>query len=103
MLNPLAPHITSEIYERVFNADILDEKFPEYDESKTVKDEINFPVQINGKMKGTILVSRNINQELMLEKIKTDSRFTSYDLNAPKKVIFIPGKIINIIFLNTFV
>ncbi len=97
VLNPLAPHITSEIYERVFNADILDEKFPEYDESKTVKDEINFPVQINGKMKGTILVSRNINQELMLEKIKTDSRFTSYDLNAPKKVIFIPGKIINII------
>ena len=62
-----------------------------------MKDEINFPVQINGKMKGTILVSRNINQEQMLEKIKADARFSAIDLTNPKKVIFIPGKIVNII------
>ena len=97
VLNPLAPHITSEIYENVFNKDILDESFPKFDETKTTKDEINFPVQINGKMKGTILAKKDITQSEMLEKIKLDPKFAQFDLSVPKKVIFISGKIINIV------
>ena len=97
VLNPLAPHITSEIYERVFEKDILDETFPKYDENKTIKDEINFPVQINGKMKGTICVSRNITQEEILEKIKNEPKFANFDIKNAKKVIFVPQKIVNII------
>lgn len=96
VLNPLAPHITSELFEIVFKSDILDEKWPEYDENKTVKNEINFPVQINGKMRGTILVPRDITQEQMIEKIKAEGK-VQIDFSAIKKVIFIPGKIINII------
>ena len=96
VLNPLAPHITSELFEIVFKSDILDEKWPEYDENKTVKNDINFPVQINGKMRGTILVPRDITQEQMIEKIKAEGK-VQINFSAIKKVIFIPGKIINII------
>ena len=53
-LNPLAPHITSEIYERVFGGDIANETFPEVDESKLVLSEIEIPVQVNGKLKGVL-------------------------------------------------
>lgn len=96
VLNPLAPHITSEMYEIVFKEDILDQTWPKYDENKTVKDEINFPIQVCGKMKGTILVSRNISQEELIEKIKQENKI-QIDFNSIKKIIFIPGKIINII------
>lgn len=96
VLNPLAPHITSELYENVFGKDILDEEWPKYDENKLEKNEIQFPIQINGKMKGTLCVDRNISKEEMLEKIKADGRY-QIDFDNIKKVIFIPGKIINII------
>lgn len=93
LLNPFTPHITSEIYERVFGGDILNEKFPEYDESKTKDTEINLPVQLMGKMKGTIRVNVNLPKEeiqkMALEFLKIDGE--------PKKVIFVPGRIINII------
>ncbi|PKP29702.1 MAG: leucine--tRNA ligase, partial [Bacteroidetes bacterium HGW-Bacteroidetes-17] len=56
MLNPFAPHITSEIYETVFGVDILTAAFPEYDDSKTILSSYNLPVQLNGKMKGTVQV-----------------------------------------------
>lgn len=96
-LNPLAPHITSEIYERVFGKDILDEKFPEVDESKIKKEEINLPVQINGKMRGTIVVKASAAKEEVLEKVQNDEAFEKYFVSEIKKVIFVPGRIINII------
>ena len=96
VLNPLAPHITSEIYEKVFSGDILDEKFPEYDENKTQKDEINFPVQVNGKLKKVVPVNRDISQAELIEKIKAESNL-AIDFDAVKKIIFVPNKIINFI------
>ncbi|MBP3431381.1 MAG: leucine--tRNA ligase, partial [Clostridia bacterium] len=54
LLNPLAPHITSEIYETVFGASILDAKWPEYNEKFLVEDEVKLPIQINGKLSKVI-------------------------------------------------
>lgn len=96
-LNPLAPHITSEIYERVFGKDILDETFPEANEDKIKKDQINLPVQINGKMRGTILVKTEETQQEILEKVKADEVISKYLIGEIKKVIFVPGRIMNII------
>ena len=95
-LNPLAPHITSEIFERVFNRDLLDEKFPECDESKLVKDEIEMPVQVNGKFRATVLVPLNASKENIVEIIKASNKVT-IDFDNIKKVIFVPKKIINLI------
>ena len=94
ILNPLAPHITSEEYERVFNKDILDEKFPEYDESKMVKKEINLPVQVNGKLKGTVLIDITLPQEQIQEKALPVAKITADQI---KKVIYVPNRIINFI------
>lgn len=94
ILNPLAPHITSEEYELVFNKDILDEKFPEYDESKMVKKEINLPVQVNGKLKGTVLIDITLPQEQIQEKALPVAKITA---NQIKKVIYVPNRIINFI------
>ena len=94
VLNPLAPHLTSEMFEVVFGKDILDEKFPEYDENKTKKQEINLPVQINGKMKGTILVSANLGQAEIEEVVYASGKV---DKSQVKKIIYVPGRIVNFI------
>ena len=94
ILNPLAPHITSEMYESVFGQDILDQSYPEYDESKIVEDEISLPIQVNGKFKTTIKVSRDSTQDEIVSQIKSKNLI---DLGNVKKTIYVPNKIINFI------
>ena len=96
LLNPLAPHITSEIYEIVFGRNIIDDEWPKYDDKYLKRNEINLPIQINGKMKKTILVNSNIEDENEIIKI-IRSEYSDLIKNDIKKVIYIKGKIINII------
>ena len=94
ILNPLAPHITSEEYEIVFGKDILDETFPEYDESKMAKKEVNLPVQVNGKLKGTKLIDLSLTQQDIERECLSVAKITAEQI---KKVIYVPGRIINFI------
>lgn len=96
VLNPLAPHVTSEVFERVFGKNILSEKWPEFDESKTTRDEIAIPVQVNGKLRTTITVSKTISQADIVEKIKAENKL-AIDFTAVKKIIYVPGRIVNFI------
>lgn len=96
LLNPLAPHITSEIYENVFGGNIIDDTWPSYDENYLSKNEINLPIQINGKMKKTILVDSSIEDEnIIIDMIKNE--YPDMIKGDIKKVIYIKGIIINII------
>lgn len=96
LLNPLAPHITSEMYEIVFGGNIIDDEWPKYDEKYLTRNEINLPIQINGKMKKTILVDSSIEDEnVIIDMIK--SEYPDMIKSDIKKVIYIKGKIINII------
>lgn len=96
LLNPLAPHITSEMYEMIFGGNIIDDEWPKYDEKYLVRNEINLPIQINGKMKKTILVDSSIEDEnIIIEMIR--SEYPDMIKGNIKKVIYIKGKIINII------
>ena len=96
LLNPLAPHITSEMYEMIFGGNIIDDEWPKYNEKYLSRNEINLPIQINGKMKKMILVDSNIEDENeILKMIK--SEYPELIRNDIKKVIYIKGKIINII------
>ena len=96
-LNPLAPHITSEIYERVFNKNIIEDSFPDYDEAKCVSDTIKMPVQINGKLKGIIEVALNSTKEEVLNEC--NKQLPAINTNADK-IVFVPNKILNIIAKN---
>lgn len=96
-LNPLAPHITSEMYEIVFGVDIAQESFPECDESKLELDEIDIPVQINGKLRGVIKAKKDATQDEIVQIAKESPEIAKYLTSEPKKIIFIPGKIFNIV------
>ena len=96
VLNPMAPFITSEIYEEVFGGNILDETWPQYDEKFLQEDEIDLPIQVKGKKVRVIKVSAEITQENLVETVKS----TYPELFAGKKirkVIYVPGKIVNFI------
>ena len=96
LLNPLAPHITSEMYERVFGGNIIDDSWPEYDEKYLVEDVMKLPVQVNGRLSKVIEVSREISQEELLEEIKTKHP-DILNGREVKKEIYIKGKILNLI------
>ena len=96
LLNPLAPHITSEMYEMIFGGNIIDDEWPKYNGKYLSRSEINLPIQINSKMKKTILVDSNIEDENEIIKM-IRSEYPDLIKNDIKKVIYIKGKIINII------
>ena len=97
LLNPLAPHITSEMYEIIFGKNIIDDEWPKYDEKYLKRSKINLPIQINGKMKKTIIADSNIEDENeIIEMIR--SEYPELIKNNIKKVIYVKGKIINIIY-----
>lgn len=96
-LNPIAPHITSELYEIVFGGNIVEGSFPEVDESKLVKEQIDIPVQINGKLRGVVQVKADATQEDIVAIAKESPEIAKYLVSEPKKIIFIKGKIFNIV------
>ena len=70
LLNPIAPHITEELNEVAgFDKPISSCDWPEYDESKTIDDEIEIPVQVNGKLKTTITINLDENESSVKEKV----------------------------------
>ncbi len=95
LLNPLAPHITSEMFEILFNKPILDAVWPEYSEKYLVEKTIKMPIQINGKLVKVLEVANNISKEELLKEIqlKFPERFSF----EPIKIIFVQNKIINLI------
>lgn len=98
LLNPLAPHITSEMYEIVFKKNILDEVWPTFDKSKLSKDTFTMVVQVNGKVRGKITASSNTSDEEMLELAKTiDNVKVFIDNKEIIKVITVPKKLVNIV------
>jgi leucyl-tRNA synthetase len=96
IIYPIVPHITSEIYEIINNgAKIERQKWPSYDENALKKDEVDMPVQLNGKLKGRITVSASATQQEALDIIKSTTNL----LNGKEiiKVIYVAGKIINLV------
>ena len=97
LLNPFAPHITEELNKIAgFDADISTYSWPEYDEAKTVDDEITLPIQFNGKLKATITISVDEDESSVKEKVHNaiDSKL---DGKTIVKEIYVPGRIINIV------
>lgn len=98
LLNPIAPHITEELWNTVlgYNNTISYEKWPEYDDSKTIKDELTLPIQFNGKLKMTIQISLDENEESVKEKVHKaiDSKL---DGKTIVKEIYVKNKIYNIV------
>ena len=97
LLNPFAPHITEELNKIAgFEADISTYAWPEYDETKTVDDEITLPIQFNGKLKATITISVDEDESSVKEKVHNaiDSKLDGKNII---KEIYVKNKIYNIV------
>lgn len=99
MLAPICPHIAEEIWEKLGHTDTITyEKWPEYDENKLVDNEVEVVVQINGKVRAKLKVARDASRE-ELEQIAQDDEKVKQQLEGKtiRKVIAIPGKLVNIV------
>ena len=98
ILNPLAPHITSEMYERVFGGDILTQSWPKYDETKLVKSEVEIAVQVNSKIVARVNINTELKQDEILMQVKANENVAKALAGKTiVKEIYVPGRIANII------
>lgn len=98
LLSPFASKLTQKLRVELGNDwEISKQTRPVWDDSKIANSNINLPIQISGKMRWTIEVSPDISQEEAIKLITSDERFTKYITWGIKKVIWVPGKICNII------
>ncbi|MGN1297876.1 MAG: leucine--tRNA ligase [Clostridia bacterium] len=97
LLNPVAPHITEELWNILGNTNTISyEKWPEFDEAKTIENTITLPIQFNGKLKATIQINLDDDEENIKEKVHNaiDSKLDGKNI---VKEIYVKNKIYNIV------
>jgi leucyl-tRNA synthetase len=100
VLNPVAPHITHVLwqqlgYDQQFKAEILDAPWPQVDPAALEQAEIELMVQVNGKLRGAITVAKDADKP-GIEALAL-AAVSKYVEGAPKKIIVVPGKLVNIV------
>jgi len=99
LLNPFVPHICHALWDHLFNTAIDQEAWPKADPSALIKNEYEMVIQVNGKLRGNMLVSADLTQkdiELMALENEDVKRFINLESKV-KKLIFVPKKLINIV------
>lgn len=97
LISPFAPHIANELFEVMGYGDVEKQAWPVADESALVLDEIEMPVQINGKVRAVVKVPADASQDAIVEIAKTNEEVAKYITGDIVKVIYVPKKILNII------
>lgn len=97
LLNPFAPHITEELWSKYGTGKLLAyETWPEYDESKTIDDTIELPIQMNGKLKGTVIIALDSDEQTVKDKVHSELAELLNGKNIVKE-IYVKNKIFNIV------
>ena len=96
LLNPVAPHITEEMWEaQGFPGRIYESTWPEYDEAKCATDDVEIALQVNGKVRATLKITRNAEKDEVLAAAK---EALGEKVNGTiVKEIYVPNKIVNIV------
>lgn len=99
LLNPLAPHITEELWHRLgCQGTVADQAWPEWDADALIEDELELVVQINGKVRDKFIVKRDASKEEIEEAALSSPRAKEWTADKTiRKVIVVPGKLINIV------
>ena len=98
LLNPFAPHITEELNEKLGYSPICEGTWPEYDEEKIVEDTKEIAVQVNGKVRGTIEINIEDDENSIKEKALDNENVNKHiEGKEIVKIIVIKGKIVNIV------
>jgi leucyl-tRNA synthetase len=99
LISPYAPHIAEELWEKLGHQDSVAKViYPKFDEKYLVESEKEYPVSFNGKMRFTINLSLDLSKEEIEKAVLSDDRtLKQLEGRQPKKVIIVPGKIVNIV------
>ena len=99
LLAPFAPHIAEELWDKIGNSDsILSEVWPKYDSKKTITDKAEIAVQVDGKVRATIPVSIDDDEDSVKEKALSNENVKKWtDGKNINKVLYVKGKIISIV------
>ena len=99
LLSPVCPFIAEELWEMLGHDDtIAYEAWPKYDEAKTIDDEVEIPVQVNGKLRGKVLVAKDATQEAVAEKAKANEDVLKFiEGKEIVKEIYVPGRMYTIV------
>jgi leucyl-tRNA synthetase len=98
-LSPYAPHVTEELWEKLgHSTSILNAAFPAFDKQYLVENSFEYPISINGKVRVKMNFALDMPKE-DIEKLVMASEIVQKwtDGKAPKKVIIVPGKIVNVV------
>ena len=99
LLSPITPHITHALWRELgYGEDILSADWPEPEESAMVQDEIELVIQVNGKLRGSVTVAKEMDKAA-LEKLAVEQACVQKYLEGAsvRKVIVVPGKLINVV------
>ena len=98
LFSVFAPHVTEELWSRLgHKKSIFLEKWPSYDVKLVIDTEVSLVVQVNGKVRARLTVPADIKQEAAVALALADEQIKKYVTGAPKKVIFVPGKLLSLV------
>jgi leucyl-tRNA synthetase len=101
LVSPFAPHLAEELWEQTGgaakSASVFDAGWPEFDAALAAEDSIELVVQVNGRVRAKIRVARDIDQVAAVEAAMSDATVARFASGAPKKIIFVPGRLLNIV------
>jgi len=102
LLSPFAPHLTEELWRRLGHAESLAyEPWPAWDPAKVVEESVTIAVQINGKLRATMELPRDVAEAEAQRAALLDDRVRRYvDGGQVRKVIFVPNKLLNLVVSN---
>jgi leucyl-tRNA synthetase len=98
LVSPFAPHIAEELWEQTGGTgSVFDSAWPRFDPSLAAEDTIELVVQVNGKVRSKITVPRDIAEEAAVVAALADPTVAKFVSGTPKKIIFVPGRLLNIV------
>jgi len=98
VLVPFAPHVANEMWEKVGGEGFVEEQaWPIADLSMLTDDTVELAVQVNGKLRGTIVVAVDEAEETIISMARADGNVAKYVIGEPKKVIVVKGKMVNFV------
>jgi leucyl-tRNA synthetase len=98
LVAPYAPHIAEELWERMGNrTSVMDAGWPAFDAALAREEFIQLAVQVNGKLRGTISVQRDIGQDAAVAAAMAEPQVAKFVTSTPRKVVFVPGRLLNLV------
>jgi leucyl-tRNA synthetase len=98
LLSPFAPHVAEELWETLgHTASVFDSGWPAFDAALAAEGTVKIAVQVNGKLRATVDTAKDATQEAVHALALAEPAVAKFVTGAPKKVIYVPGRLLNIV------